>query len=513
MSFIQFNSAPLRTKEQVAQEVYNVALKRNLDQLAAVIALMAIDTEVGADDANGVRQWWCPWNAAVVDSQSYEHDSQSDDSRSMGYFQQQPGPQGQLWWGNTQSMMTLDSAADTFLSRLSDNYSAAAGDAHALGVLVQNVQGSAFPDRYQESYDLATQVLTSALAGPQPAPAPVPAPEPEAPVSQTTYTVRAGDTLWAIAANMNVSLADLEAANPGINPNQITVGQVLNLPQAQSPTPAPQPAPEPSQGSGKPAYTEKAMWSTNFQPREGTKVDLWLLHTEEANDTAEGLANFLISTEGGSNPVSYHYTIRQNPDGSVTVCDVVDTDYASWSVMNSNDRSINLCFAGSLVAWTTDQWMQQSAAIDVAAYLCVQDCIKYGIDPKLLVDLDANGNPQYIAAPPGIADHRYCGEYLHDGNNHTDVGDNFPWPYFAQRVAAYAAPAPAPAPAPNPEPSPAPAPEPAPVPDPTPAPFVHPDTATMIQEIWDQLRGPEGAGWPQLGGLTVVDAIAKLLEN
>lgn len=42
------------------------------------------------------------------------------------------------------------------------------------------------------------------------------------------------------------------------------------------------------------------------------------------------------------------------------------------------------------------------------------------------------------------------------------------------------------------------------------------DQNRMLQEIWDQLRGPGGKGWPQLGqndkgeNLTVIDAIAAL---
>ena len=42
------------------------------------------------------------------------------------------------------------------------------------------------------------------------------------------------------------------------------------------------------------------------------------------------------------------------------------------------------------------------------------------------------------------------------------------------------------------------------------------DQHRMLQEIWDQLRGPGGKGWPQLGqnekgqNLTVIDAIAAL---
>jgi hypothetical protein len=45
------------------------------------------------------------------------------------------------------------------------------------------------------------------------------------------------------------------------------------------------------------------------------------------------------------------------------------------------------------------------------------------------------------------------------------------------------------------------------------------DLWQKVQEIWDQLRGPNGQGWPQLGrnaagqNLTLVDAMAKLLTE
>jgi LysM repeat protein len=45
-----------------------------------------------------------------------------------------------------------------------------------------------------------------------------------------TYTVRAGDTPSAIADAVGVPLEDLLAANPGIDPNALTVGQKLTLP-------------------------------------------------------------------------------------------------------------------------------------------------------------------------------------------------------------------------------------------------------------------------------------------
>jgi N-acetyl-anhydromuramyl-L-alanine amidase AmpD len=243
----------------------------------------------------------------------------------------------------------------------------------------------------------------------------------------------------------------------------------------------------------RPDFNEYSHWCDNNQDRGGTKPDLWLIHTQEGDGNADQLADFLISTTGGSNPVSYHYCVSQAPDGGVTVVDVVDTDSASWSVGNSNNRAINLCFAGSYVAWTTDQWMAQSKAIEVAAYLCIKDCLKYGIDEKVIP-------PPYDFNPPGISDHRYCTEHLKDGNTHVDVGDNFPWPYFTQMIAKWHALLTAGVPAPVP---------PAPAPVPAPAPISESDRQ-LLQEVWDQLRGPGGNGWPQLDNKSIVDYLAEL---
>jgi LysM repeat protein len=47
----------------------------------------------------------------------------------------------------------------------------------------------------------------------------------------STYVVRSGDTLSAIAGNFNITLEALEGANPQItNPDLITVGQLINTP-------------------------------------------------------------------------------------------------------------------------------------------------------------------------------------------------------------------------------------------------------------------------------------------
>lgn len=46
------------------------------------------------------------------------------------------------------------------------------------------------------------------------------------------YTIRAGDTLYGIAARFNVSLDDLMEANPYVDPYRLRVGQVICVPVA-----------------------------------------------------------------------------------------------------------------------------------------------------------------------------------------------------------------------------------------------------------------------------------------
>lgn len=222
----------------------------------------------------------------------------------------------------------------------------------------------------------------------------------------------------------------------------------------------------------RPDFNEFWIQTKNSSDRGGTVVDAFFIHTQEGgggNSAAEDLGNYCRSTEGTANPVSYHYYISQASDGGVTVVDGVDTDRYSYSVLSANRRSINLCFAGSRASWTRDQWLKQAKAIDVAAYLAVQDCKKYGIPTTVIA-------PPYTGRIPGISDHRYVTQILKDGT-HTDVGDQFPWDVFADAVAKYAGEKPSTPTTPTPS-----------APD-------------YVKETWDQLR----ILWPQLGDRTLVD--------
>lgn len=177
----------------------------------------------------------------------------------------------------------------------------------------------------------------------------------------------------------------------------------------------------------KPTYTETAAWSPSSSPRGNTRPQWFLLHTQEGDGTAAGLAGYLGNP---ANQVSYHYTVDNNRN----VVDVVDTDRSSWSVLDANPRTINLCFAGSRAAWTRAQWLEKMGnAIEIAAWLAVEDCRKYKLKPTVYPP----GNYRAMLNTSGISDHRFVTQVLGMGT-HTDVGNGFPWDVFAGHVARFA---------------------------------------------------------------------------
>jgi N-acetyl-anhydromuramyl-L-alanine amidase AmpD len=238
--------------------------------------------------------------------------------------------------------------------------------------------------------------------------------------------------------------------------------------------------------TSRPDFNEYPLWSPNNEPRNGTKIDLFLLHTEEGGGVKDGADRLARWMQNPSVGVSYHYTVSQDPtDNGVTVVNVTDTDRAAWSALSANRRSINLVFAGSKAGWTRDQWLLQSRAIDVAAYLAAQDCAKYGIAKRVL-------KPPY-SAPGGVSDHRYVTKYLRDGT-HGDVGGpmsapwtGFPWDVFEDAFLRHAGIT-------------------APVTPPVTPPAATPKPVGTVE---DQLT----LRWNCLGGQTVVEALAEMRDK
>lgn len=54
------------------------------------------------------------------------------------------------------------------------------------------------------------------------------------------YTIKAGDTLYSIATRYGVTVNDILRLNPGIDPNNLQIGQVICIPRVEPP-PVPRP--------------------------------------------------------------------------------------------------------------------------------------------------------------------------------------------------------------------------------------------------------------------------------
>jgi hypothetical protein len=160
MSFVWKAPQQLRTPQQCAALILGVAHARGLDDFAAVLAVMCIAQE---------SDFWCPWNRKDSTSHNYAFDSESNDGRSVGYFQQQnkiagenPTGPGENWWGPMSSRMDLEKSCDAFLSRLPDDYKSGLGDPARSSRLIQQVQRSAYPDAYAKHYDRAAALVGQA---------------------------------------------------------------------------------------------------------------------------------------------------------------------------------------------------------------------------------------------------------------------------------------------------------------------------------------------------------------
>jgi LysM repeat protein len=70
-------------------------------------------------------------------------------------------------------------------------------------------------------------------------PSPVPTATPMA------YTVKNGDTLGGIAARFGVKVEDIQKANPGVDPNALSIGTILIIPSASGSDGTIQPSPTP----------------------------------------------------------------------------------------------------------------------------------------------------------------------------------------------------------------------------------------------------------------------------
>ncbi len=132
-----------------------------------------------------------------------------------------------------------------------------------------------------------------------------PAPKPSAPTSSgTTYTVKAGDTLSAIAAKYHTTVAAIAQKNGISNPNKISVGQRLTIPGGSS-TPAPSAPSAPAAPSGGTTYRVRAGDTlSGIASRYGTTVAAIASLNHISNPNLISVGQVLQIPKGGSTPTA-----------------------------------------------------------------------------------------------------------------------------------------------------------------------------------------------------------------
>lgn len=119
------------------------------------IAFATMIVETAVNDSAGDLTLRNLANSKVPESLTIPNDGIGSDGYSVGVFQQQvrKGNGGEWWWGSAATCMNIEAAARLFygrLARLDYNGSNSAGS------YAQAVQGSAFPDRYDQRFAEAT---------------------------------------------------------------------------------------------------------------------------------------------------------------------------------------------------------------------------------------------------------------------------------------------------------------------------------------------------------------------
>jgi LysM repeat protein len=148
-----------------------------------------------------------------------------------------------------------------------------------------------------------------------------------------SYVIRDGDTLAGIASRLGIALADLQAANPGIDPGTLRVGQSIKLPanpdapppaaatatpkgsatvRAATATPEPQPTePPPTEAPASP--TAPAAQDTPAPGVTATPASLGQSYTVQDGDFPAKIADKfgisvddLLAANPGINPTNMH---------------------------------------------------------------------------------------------------------------------------------------------------------------------------------------------------------------
>lgn len=163
-----------------------------------------------------------------------------------------------------------------------------------------------------------------------------------------------------------------------------------------------------------------------------------MLHTSEGGEgptNAENLASFIRSPSSPGNVASYHLITDTD-----RVLRIMDDTKRSHGGAGANDQGLHICFPGR-ASQTKEQWLDSVSAayIEQAARATADWCVKWKIPPSMVFAVGMKKNQK------GITDHNQV-RLAFGQTTHTDVGPNFPWEHFMNRVLRLVSPPPPPPP-------------------------------------------------------------------
>ncbi|KQB84944.1 MULTISPECIES: peptidoglycan recognition protein family protein [Corynebacterium] len=242
--------------------------------------------------------------------------------------------------------------------------------------------------------------------------------------------------------------------------------------------------------------TDGTLLTTNDSGTTSTPRRVLVVHTFEDNGTlsAEGMARYQSTPAAGG---SYHIVI----DNDGVTYRENDDPFMPWSAMPTGNRiGYHFSLSGK-AAWSREQWLARPKQLNSLAKILAAYSTAYGI-PLILRTAD-----QVRAGKWGVCGHNEISLAFGE-SDHTDPGREFPYDYVLALAARHQK-----------------------------QPAQAADTSkgtTMTQlsgesrdalhdakmnAIWAnqaaadnqiQLRGPNKRGWDQLGGRTLVDAVARI---
>lgn len=217
-------------------------------------------------------------------------------------------------------------------------------------------------------------------------------------------------------------------------------------------------------------------------PRDPHRCQLIVIHTTENADSTrpDDVATWQRDPANGSS-----YNLLVGTDGRTVRTN--DDNYVPWAAGYTGNLVGLHASAVGRAARSRADWLALPAQLDGLARIAADWCNRYGIPARVLTA------DQVRAGQRGICGHNEVSHAWHEVS-HTDPGPGFPYDDLLARIHRINNP-------------------------PEETDEMTPEQDQIMRDIWEQLRGPGGKGWPQLGttvdghALTLVDGIAAVRDD